>query len=443
VRIGELEEMVQSQTEQVGFLAAQLQAVAERGGPKKEAELFQSYRDSKDFDKDDDWKAAKKIELPGKDTGAIDGDSFSQLQVSDSLDVSAAGASAFMGALASNNGEATALAPIGDAASPVLPPSRGVPRPPSRYADQPPSAVDPTLTSGVFAPMNRARMAQSLDTGQAKVKQCLAGFDVDHIIQCLATAIQNKLILSTGKRRPHAAAPDILSACAIFLEPSRKQKLSQPRSGSDMIDGSDLGSSISFCSALNGPGEGSRVLNDSLGQPVDPLNNIAKREVPNKWDVYGFLRDVMLGFRLQPEVSIVTLFYLDRFTEKSGVAVTPDNWQRLSIAAMMLASKVWDDESFENVDFAQLCPLYTLDEINAFERIFLKSVGYCMSVKGSEYAKTYFQLRTLGAKDHPEFGLQPLDPLRASRLQERCLEKQVEFRERYMDPEANTMNWTM
>lgn len=183
-------------------------------------------------------------------------------------------------------------------------------------------------------------------------------------------------------------------------------------------------------------------MKDSMGAQADPLNNIAKREVPGKWDIYGFLRDVMLGFRLQPEVSVVTLFYLDRFSEKSGVAMTPDNWQRLAIAAMMLASKVWDDESFENVEFAQLCPLYTIDEINTFERIFLKSVGYCMSVKGSEYAKTYFYLRTLGAKDNPDFGMPPLDPVRASRLTERCLEKQVEFRDRYMD-QQNTMNWTM
>merc|ERR1712061_401820 len=110
----------------------------------------------------------------------------------------------------------------------------------------------------------------------------------------------------------------------------------------------------------------------------------------------------------------------------------------------MLASKVWDDESFENIEFAQLCPLYTLDEINAFERIFLKVVGYNMSVKGSEYAKTYFLLRTLGAKDSAEFGLEPLDPMRASRLTERCLEKQIEFRERYPnEPELNRMNWTL
>merc|ERR1712194_667924 len=114
-----------------------------------------------------------------------------------------------------------------------------------------------------------------------------------------------------------------------------------------------------------------------------------------------------------------------------GIALTPDNWRRLVITSMMLASKVWNDESFENIEFAQLCPLYTHDEINAFERIFLKCVGYNMAVKGSQYAQTYFLLRTLGAKDAADFGLEPMDMMRASRLQERCLEKQLEYRERY------------
>merc|ERR1711924_29732 len=100
-----------------------------------------------------------------------------------------------------------------------------------------------------------------------------------------------------------------------------------------------------------------------------------------------------------------------------------------------------NDESFENIEFSQLCPLYTLDEINTFERIFLKCVGYNMAVKGSEYAKTYFLLRTLCAKDAADFGLAPMVPVRASRLQERGLEKQIEFRERYA--EDNPLAWTL
>ena len=54
-----------------------------------------------------------------------------------------------------------------------------------------------------------------------------------------------------------------------------------------------------------------------------------------------------------------------------------------------------------------------------------------MSVKGSQYAKSYFLLRTLGAKDSPDFDMQPLAEAKATRLAERCLGKQMQVREQY------------
>jgi len=291
----------------------------------------------------------------------------------------------------------------------------------------------------LFEPPKRAKLARSLDSAQ--IRECLAGFDVDHIIRCLASAIQNRIILNVSKPRPHtAASPVLLAACAVFLEPACHERL-LALAQQHVVGASPLSSA---CSPLMSRASLTSDLRDSMGKLLDPLNAIAVRSVPNKWDVYSFLRDVMLNFRLEPEVSVITLFYLERFSMLSGVALTPDNWQRLTITSMMLASKVWNDESFENAEFAQLCPLYALEEINTFERIFLKAVGYDMSVKGSEYAKTYFMLRTLGAKDAAEFGLDPLDGLRTSRLAERCLEKQIEFRERYPeDAREQALNWTM
>jgi len=304
----------------------------------------------------------------------------------------------------------------------------------------------------MFLPPQRAKMAQSLDSAQ--IRECLAGFDVDHIIRCLANALLNKVITSVSKSRPHAAPAERVLCCAIFLEPACREQLERAASqqvASQAVSRPCTASTgatplSTSCSPLLSRVSVSGELSLSLPRTTnaDPMNAVAVRSVPGKWDIYGFLRDVMINFRLEPEVSVITLFYIDRFSELSGVSMTPDNWRRLTITAMMLASKVWNDESFENIEFAQLCPLYTLDEINAFERIFLKCVGYNMSVKGSEYAKTYFMLRTLGAKDAAEFGLEPLNDLRASRLAERCLEKQIEFRERYPDDMGtNAMNWTL
>lgn len=414
-RVSEMEDMLKAQTEQVAFLTSQLQTIAEEE-PGRDKQLYRSYRES--FD---DWGEAEKLHLP------------------DTLDLSkdkTADLSKVMTFMAVEY-------------TPKVPPA-SAPGGAARMGAG--SAVVTETTQrfrSSFVPPRRADLAKSLDSAQ--VRECLAGFDVDHIIRCLASALQNKMILTVSKPRPHSASPEALASCAVFLEPACRDKLLKPLKAPSQLSlpsSTTEESSMSFCSPLMSRGSDRghpHPAGGSENRLSDPLNNLAVRTVPNKWDIYGFLRDVMVNFRLEPEVSVVTLFYLERFGELSGVALTPDNWQRLTITSMMLASKVWNDESFENVEFSQLCPLYTLDEINAFERIFLKSVGYRMSVKGSEYAKTYFLLRTLGAKDNPDF-IEPISDKRATRLTERCLEKQMEFKEKYPvdDPEmANIMNWTM
>jgi len=424
-RIGELEEMVQAQTEQVNFLMMQLQNVAQESATRQ-SELFRSYRGAFE-DTQNDWADAQSIELPDVTQHPGDGDGGQErARAYTQEDFARAQAAASAAHSAAQRAPASAVSGLGSE-SPLFAHQR-------RFAD----ATGAGDAQASFSPPGRSKHAQTLDSAQ--VRECLAGFDVDHIIRCLAAALQNKVITAVGKSRPHVAPPERTQACSIFLEPACLERLERVHAQQlAKLPGADGTTPLSSLAV-----SGSADLRDSMGKPVDALNAVAVRAVPGKWDVYGFLRDVMVNFRLEPEVSVVTLHYLERFHELSGIALTPDNWRRVVITAMMLASKVWNDESFENIEFAQLCPLYTIDEINTFERIFLKSVGYNMSMKGSEYAKTYFLLRTLGAKDAADFGLEPLDNVRASRLQERCLEKQLEFRERYPeDVGSAAMNWTL
>merc|ERR1719355_263820 len=126
--------------------------------------------------------------------------------------------------------------------------------------------------------------------------------------------------------------------------------------------------------------------------------------------MYTFLRNAMVGWHLRPEVAVVTLVYAERFEAVSGIAVTADNWQRLAVTCMMLASKVWDDDSFENAEFAKACPLYSVDEINSMERVMLKLLDYKVLVNGSEYASTYFRLRVLGAREQKAMQAEPEQP---------------------------------
>ena len=109
-----------------------------------------------------------------------------------------------------------------------------------------------------------------------------------------------------------------------------------------------LSPSLSLCSSKQ-----RADLSSKPRLPSHPFNAIAIRRIPNKWDIYDFLELVIRCLEVDAEVSVVTLVYLERFCGMSGVSFTPDNWQRLTITAMMLASKVWYDESYENVDFCR------------------------------------------------------------------------------------------
>lgn len=255
------------------------------------------------------------------------------------------------------------------------------------------------------------KLGMSLDSAQ--VSECLAGFDVDHLLRCLAKAVQNSIILSMSSPRPHGAPDKFVAECVTFLDPQARQKLDAQKDR-EKCDGPFY------------------------------LNDIAFRHTPNLWAVYTYFNDIMANFQLEQECAVITLIYLKRFTDVSKVSMTPDSWQRLAITAMMLASKVWDDESYENREFSQLCPLYTIDEINSFEKVFLRGLKYDVSVKGSEYASTYFLLRTIGAKDLPgEFKIPAeLEPARCSKLMDHAQAKQTELRSRYLGSDDDMMNWT-
>jgi hypothetical protein len=300
------------------------------------------------------------------------------------------------------------------------------------------SAPSPNASPKVRSPQRARAAANSPQRARVAARKSLDSaplangvvwrLDVEHILRCLARALQDKVILSVREARPHSAAEGTLELSSVFLDPQALKRLHR-----GVADVDDLLPD-------------SRVVEEqrSNGRVAHALNDIAVRRVPSTWNMYVFLNDAMSGWRLRPEVAVVTLLYVERFTQTTGLQVTPDNWERLTITCMMLASKVWDDDSYENAEFAKICPLYSVDEINTMERVFLKLLDYKVIVGGSEYAAMYFRLRVLGARDQASMQaqlgeqdvsargvLQPLDNMQEEALARRGLEKQNEWREKY------------
>jgi hypothetical protein len=89
------------------------------------------------------------------------------------------------------------------------------------------------------------------------------------------------------------------------------------------------------------------------------------------------------------------------------------------LAAIILASKVWEDQAVWNVDFVSVFPKVTVKDLNNLERNMLNALQFNVSLKASVYAKYYFELRSLSDRDPQHFPLKPLDKDGAARLEEK------------------------
>lgn len=116
---------------------------------------------------------------------------------------------------------------------------------------------------------------------------------------------------------------------------------------------------------------------------------------PSEADIYEYCRYVTQQCKMENEIPIICLVYLERLIMKTGILLTADNWRRLALICLTLGSKVWDDDSLENVHFPKVMADVSLKMVNTLEQTFLEFIDFDLVIKGSEYAKYYFILRSL------------------------------------------------
>ncbi len=89
--------------------------------------------------------------------------------------------------------------------------------------------------------------------------------------------------------------------------------------------------------------------------------------IPSLEEIYYYCKYIIITGRMEKEIPILCLIYLDRFTKKTGILINYSNWKRLTLISLILASKIWDDDSLENVHFPQVMSEITLKEISGLE----------------------------------------------------------------------------
>jgi Cyclin, N-terminal domain len=111
-----------------------------------------------------------------------------------------------------------------------------------------------------------------------------------------------------------------------------------------------------------------------------------KYEIPTEEEIYEFAHQLFKTVQLSSECSIVCLIYVERLMETSKVPLLASTWRPIFLCGLLLASKVWQDLSSWNIEFASVYPQFSLDAINRLELQFLRMLKWDLYVS-SRYEK--------------------------------------------------------
>jgi hypothetical protein len=130
-----------------------------------------------------------------------------------------------------------------------------------------------------------------------------------------------------------------------------------------------------------------------------PLNNDSDLEnSPTLNKIKYFLSLIFNGEKLSAECAVMALAYIDRLLSLTNIHLHASNWRRITLGAIILASKVWEDQAVWNVDFLNVFPFISVDDLNRIERQYLNAIQYMVTLKSSVYTKYYLDLRSLSEK---------------------------------------------
>lgn len=121
-------------------------------------------------------------------------------------------------------------------------------------------------------------------------------------------------------------------------------------------------------------------------------------QAPTFDEVFLFLKQIFVAADLTAEIGIIMIIYLERMIAKTHITLHGINVFRALLGALMLASKVWDDQAVWNVDFKTIFVDLKLADLNQLERWWLGKVGFDISVQRGIYARYWFEIREVAEK---------------------------------------------
>lgn len=226
-------------------------------------------------------------------------------------------------------------------------------------------------------------------TGTIYVETTMAHQDNATMIHVVCVVIRAHML--AGEK---STGPNINSEYEVFNEDYPQSRLHSP------ADRSAKPGSNTFIPRLNSSHSYTDDHKATQGQDITGRSS-AKVELPSLKTIKDFFNLIYNKSQLESECIIMTLIYCERLIVKTKgkLCMRHDNWKPILFACIVMASKVWDDLSMWNVDFSHVSSnMFDLKRVNELELALLDAFEYTVKVSASDYAKYYFQLRSLIAR---------------------------------------------
>eukprot|EP00043_Microstomoeca_roanoka_P019786 m.229761 g.229761 ORF g.229761 m.229761 type:complete len:397 (-) comp17056_c6_seq2:701-1891(-) len=257
---------------------------------------------------------------------------------------------------------------------------------------------------------------------------------IDHEIQVLQSILPKSSAPSPPSRKLSRSASRRFSTTEDDLEPLELSNARKFNSTSTLFVDSTVSSpdleetlrcvalAISYIIQDGHKQEKPKLYSDKFDEKTFPLTDGRVRKdyasrIPSEDRIFKFMYQLFHSAQLTAECGIITLVYINRIIAYTGLALHASTWKRVLLGAILMASKVWDDQAVWNVDFCSMLPNVHVDDMNDLERTFLEMLDFNIDVDSSVYAKYYFELRALAEKFDKDFPLKPLNKEQAGKLE--------------------------
>jgi len=102
-------------------------------------------------------------------------------------------------------------------------------------------------------------------------------------------------------------------------------------------------------------------------EPTEVFNEDTRVPTPSSEDITAYATYVTTASKMENEVPVIALVYIERLLRKTGVLMNKYNWKRILLVCLCVASKVWDDDSLENIHFPKVMSDVNLLMLNKLE----------------------------------------------------------------------------